>query len=125
MNKVCFGNAENTLPLRGYACGESYNLKTISVSYDKERNLMIVIMPMVGEMLLQIDITEAWKHDEDSPDGVDTEEWKQWILSKEFEVDFLHDSMIRSIVKRKLMIEHNLGYEIEKQTRMYMKRLGE
>jgi hypothetical protein len=125
MNKVCFGSAENTLPLKGYAMGESYNLNNIVVCYAKERNLMIVIMPSCGEMLLQMDVKEVWEHDEDSPDNLDTEEWKQWILSKEFEVDFLHDSMIRSIVKKNLIVEHNLGFEIERKTRQFMERLGE
>jgi hypothetical protein len=112
--------------LKAHVLNEGYNLKTISVSYCKELNTMMVVYPLLGELLMQVNVSECQRyHGEIAPQSLDTDEWKEFMLSDEGHVEFMHERLIQAIVRKDLIITNSLKMNEHIKTKQYLRQVME
>jgi hypothetical protein len=110
--------------LRANVLNEGYNLSQISVAYLKELNTMIVVYPLLGEMLMQVDVNECRGfYGEHAPQTLDTNEWKQFFLANEQDVEFMHERLIQSLVRKELIIINELKMKEHRMSKQYLEQV--
>jgi hypothetical protein len=112
------------LNLKANVLNESYNLKLISVTYSEELNKMFVLYPSLGEMLMQVDIEETKSfYGKIAPKTLDVNEWKEFFLSTNDNLEFLHERMIKAIVRNDLIITNSLKMKEHQKTKKYLNEI--
>lgn len=112
--------------LKAFVLNESYDLNNISVAYVKELDTMIVVYPSLGELVMQVNVSECRRfHKENAPKTLDTDEWKKHFLSNKDDIEFMHERLINSIVRKDIVITSSQKMNEHIKTKQYLRQVME